>query len=186
MIKNFHVLYVGQIELDNIGLNGTPANDRRYSDQRLREAFNTAREVAQLMDELGFDVLWTAEHHFQREGYEVFPNLIQLGLWLATQTKRLKFGCAFNILPMWHPIRLAEDYAMADIVTDGRIIMGVGRGYHTREVETFGAPLLDAEKNRELFEEHSTAFDLLQRAGIPLQGQVLRVSATSRLSRLSP
>ena len=125
----------------------------RYSDQRLREAFNTAREVAQLMDELGFDVLWTAEHHFQREGYEVFPNLIQLGLWLATQTKRLKFGCAFNILPMWHPIRLAEDYAMADIVTDGRIIMGVGRGYHTREVETFGAPLLDAEKNRELFEE---------------------------------
>ena len=51
------------------------------------------------MDELGFDVLWTAEHHFQREGYEVFPNLIQLGLWLATQTKRLKFGCGFNVLP---------------------------------------------------------------------------------------
>ena len=54
---------------------------------------------------------------------------------------------------MWHPIRLAEDYAMADIVTDGRIMMGVGRGYHTREVESFGAPLLDAEKNRDLFEE---------------------------------
>src|SRR6267142_2259039 len=153
MIDKFHVLYVGQIELDNIGLNGTPANDRRYSDQRLREAFFTARDVAQTMDELGFDVLWTAEHHFQREGYEVFPNLIQLGLWLATQTKRLKFGCAFNVLPMWHPIRLAEDYAMADIVTDGRVIMGVGRGYHTREVETFGAPLIDAEKNRDLFEE---------------------------------
>src|ERR1700740_3024550 len=84
MIKKFHVLYVGQIELDNIGLNGTPADERRYSDDRLREAFNTARDVAQLMDELGFDVLWTAEHHFQREGYEVFPNLIQLGLWLRT------------------------------------------------------------------------------------------------------
>ena len=153
MIKKFHVLYVGQIELDNVGLAGTPANERRYSDERLREAFFTAREVAQLMDELGFDVLWTAEHHFQREGYEVFPNLIQLGLWLATQTKRLKFGCAFNVLPMWHPIRLAEDYAMADIVTDGRIVMGVGRGYHSREVETFGAPLLDAAKNREFFEE---------------------------------
>jgi alkanesulfonate monooxygenase SsuD/methylene tetrahydromethanopterin reductase-like flavin-dependent oxidoreductase (luciferase family) len=153
MIKKFRVLYVGQIELDNIGLTGTPANDRRYSDERLREAFFTCREVARTMDDLGFDVLWTAEHHFQREGYEVFPNLIQLGLWLATQTKRLKFGCAFNILPMWHPIRMAEDYAMADIVTDGRVIMGVGRGYHTREVESFGAPLLDAEKNRALFEE---------------------------------
>jgi len=153
MIRKFHVLYVGQIELDNVGLDGTPANDRLYSDERLREAFFTARDVAQLMDELGFDVLWTAEHHFQREGYEVFPNLIQLGLWLATQTKRLKFGCAFNVLPMWHPIRMAEDYAMADIVTDGRVVLGVGRGYHSREVESFGAPLLDADKNREFFEE---------------------------------
>ena len=153
MISKFHVLYVGQIELDNIGLSGTPANDRRYSDERLREVFATAKDVAQTMDELGFDVLWMAEHHFQREGYEVIPNLIQTGLWLATQTKRLKFGCGFNMLPMWHPIRLAEDYAMADIVTEGRVIMGVGRGYHTREVESFGAPLLDAEKNRALFEE---------------------------------
>jgi alkanesulfonate monooxygenase SsuD/methylene tetrahydromethanopterin reductase-like flavin-dependent oxidoreductase (luciferase family) len=153
MITKFHVLYVGQIQLDNIGRDGTPANDRRDNDEQLRQAFFTARDVARTMDEAGFDVLWTAEHHFQREGYEVFPNLIQLGLWLATQTKRLKFGCAFNILPMWHPIRLAEDYAMADIVTDGRIIMGVGRGYHTREVESFGAPLIDADKNRALFEE---------------------------------
>ena len=153
MINKFHVLYVGQIELDHVGINGTPANDRLYSDERLREAFFTARDIAQTMDELGFDVLWTAEHHFQREGYEVFPNLIQLGLWLATQTKRLKFGCGFNVLPMWHPIRLAEDYAMADIVTDGRVVMGVGRGYHTREVESFGAPMLDANANRDLFEE---------------------------------
>src|SRR3954451_20233168 len=153
MISKFHVLYVGQIELDNIGLRGTPANDRRYSDERLREVFATAKDVAQTMDDLGFDVLWMAEHHFQREGYEVIPNLIQTGLWLATQTRKLKFGCAFNVLPMWHPIRLAEDYAMADIVTDGRGIMGGGRGYHTREVETFGAPLLEAEATRAFSEE---------------------------------
>src|SRR6202049_5360188 len=121
MIKKFHVLYVGQIELDNIGLAGTPANDRRYASARLSEAFATARDVAQTMDELGFPALWTAEHHFQREGYECLPNLIQLGLWLATQTKRLKFGCAFNVLPMGHPIRMAGDYAMGDTVTDGRV-----------------------------------------------------------------
>src|SRR3984957_9788520 len=54
MIKKFHVLYVGQIELDNVGLNGTPANERRSSARRLAEAFFTARDVAQLMDELGF------------------------------------------------------------------------------------------------------------------------------------
>jgi len=54
---------------------------------------------------------------------------------------------------MWHPLRLAEDYATADILTGGRVTFGVGRGYHTREVETFGAPLLDQLANRELFEE---------------------------------
>ena len=123
MIKRFHVLYVGQIDLDNVGLGGTPANERRYPNERLGEVFFTTRHIAQVMDECGYHALWTAEHHFQREGYECLPNLIQLGLWLATQTKRLKFGCAFNVLPMWHPIRLAEDYAMADIVTDGRVIM---------------------------------------------------------------
>jgi alkanesulfonate monooxygenase SsuD/methylene tetrahydromethanopterin reductase-like flavin-dependent oxidoreductase (luciferase family) len=153
MIKRFHVLYVGQIDLDNVGLNGTPANDRRYSNDQLAQVFWSTRHMARVMDQLGYHALWTAEHHFQHEGYECLPNLIQLGLWLATQTERLKFGCGFNVLPMWHPLRLAEDYAMADIVTGGRIIMGVGRGYHTREMETLGAPLLDAEKNREVFEE---------------------------------
>jgi alkanesulfonate monooxygenase SsuD/methylene tetrahydromethanopterin reductase-like flavin-dependent oxidoreductase (luciferase family) len=153
MITKFSVLYVGQIELERIGRDGTPADERCYPNERLAEAFWTARDVARTMDDLGYHCLWTAEHHFQREGYEVFPNLVQLGLWLATQTKRLRFGCAFNVLPMWHPVRLAEDFAMADIVTGGRVIMGIGRGYHTREVESFGAPLLDQAANRELFEE---------------------------------
>src|SRR6266700_2382567 len=53
----------------------------------------------------------------------------------------------------YYAIWLAEDYATADILTGGRVIFGVGRGYHTREVETFGAPMLDPEANRELFEE---------------------------------
>ena len=153
MITKFSVLYVGQIELDTIGLAGTPADERRYSNEQLAQAFWTARDVARTMDDLGYYCLWTAEHHFQHEGYEVFPNLLMLSTWLATQTRQLKLGCAFNILPMWHPVRLAEDYAMADIVTGGRVVMGVGRGYHTREVESFGAPLLDAAANREMFEE---------------------------------
>ena len=54
---------------------------------------------------------------------------------------------------MWHPLRLAEDYAQADLMTKGRTIFGVGRGYHSREVETFGMPMLDQDANRELFEE---------------------------------
>jgi alkanesulfonate monooxygenase SsuD/methylene tetrahydromethanopterin reductase-like flavin-dependent oxidoreductase (luciferase family) len=161
MIHQFSVLYVGQIELDNIGKAGTPADARRYSNERLVEAYRTVVEVAQLMDELGYDTLWTAEHHFQREGYEVFPNLILLGTYLAAVTRRLKYGCAFNILPMWHPIRLAEDYAVADILTNGRVVMGIGRGYHSREVESFGAPVLDQPANQALFEEQ---FELMMKA----------------------
>jgi alkanesulfonate monooxygenase SsuD/methylene tetrahydromethanopterin reductase-like flavin-dependent oxidoreductase (luciferase family) len=76
-----------------------------------------------------------------------------MALHLTHVTKNLKIGCGFNIAPMWHPLRLAEDYAVVDILTNGRVTFGVGRGYHTREVETFGSPLLDQEANRELFEE---------------------------------
>lgn len=153
MIKHFSILYVGQIGLDHVGLDGTPADDRRYPNERLIECFAMAEDIAGLMDELGYYALWTAEHHFQHEGYECLPNLILLGTHLASRTRRLKFGCGFNIVPMWHPIRLAEDYAMADILTRGRIIFGVGRGYHSREVESFGAPMLDSDANMELFTE---------------------------------
>jgi alkanesulfonate monooxygenase SsuD/methylene tetrahydromethanopterin reductase-like flavin-dependent oxidoreductase (luciferase family) len=102
-----------------------------------------------------------AEHHFQREGYECIPNLLILSQWLCHYTQRIKFGCAFNILPMWHPLRLAEDFAMVDVLTGGRVIFGIGRGYHTREVETFGAPLLDPDANRKLFEEQ---FEIIMKA----------------------
>ena len=161
MIRKFSVLYVGQIELENVGRDGTPADQRRYPNERIVEAYRTAVDVSRAMDNLGYYCLWTAEHHFQREGYEVFPNLILLGTYLASVTRQLKLGCAFNILPMWHPIRLAEDYAVADILTNGRVLMGIGRGYHTREVESFGAPLLDAAANLELFEEQ---FELMVKA----------------------
>ena len=153
MIDKFSVLYVGNIDLDNVGSDGAPADQRRYPSERLAESLDIAGQAAELMDELGFYALWMAEHHFQHEGYECIPNIVLLGTHLASRTERLKFGCAFNIVPMWHPIRLAEDYAMADILTDGRIIFGVGRGYHSREVESLGAPVIDNDANRELFEE---------------------------------
>jgi alkanesulfonate monooxygenase SsuD/methylene tetrahydromethanopterin reductase-like flavin-dependent oxidoreductase (luciferase family) len=153
MIKHFSVLYVGHIELENVGNDGIPADARRYPNERVIEAFRMATDVAKVMDRYDFYALWMAEHHFQHEGYECIPNLILLGTYLATQTQHLKFGCAFNVVPMWHPIRLAEDFAMADILTGGRVIFGVGRGYHTREVETFGAPMLDNDANKAYFEE---------------------------------
>jgi alkanesulfonate monooxygenase SsuD/methylene tetrahydromethanopterin reductase-like flavin-dependent oxidoreductase (luciferase family) len=153
MITRFSTLYVGHIELEQCGLSGTPADSRRHPNQRLTEVFDTAVALARATDALGYETLWLAEHHFQHEGYECIPNIPMLAVDLAHRTERVKIGCAFNVVPTWHPLRLAEDYATADILTGGRVVFGVGRGYHSREVETFGNPMLDGEANRELFEE---------------------------------
>ena len=153
MIRRFSTLYVGHVDLEHCGLAGTPADPRRYGNERLTEAFDTAIALARVTDRLGYHTLWLAEHHFQHEGYECIPNIPLLAVDLAHRTERIKIGCAFNIVPTWHPLRLAEDYATADILTNGRVVFGVGRGYHSREVETFGNPMLDGEANRELFEE---------------------------------
>jgi alkanesulfonate monooxygenase SsuD/methylene tetrahydromethanopterin reductase-like flavin-dependent oxidoreductase (luciferase family) len=153
MITTFGSLFAGHVDLDHLGLDGTPVNARRLPDAQLAAVFDKAQAIAQLMDRTGYDTFWLAEHHFQREGYECIPNILMLAVHLAHLTEHLRFGCGFNITPMWHPLRLAEDFATADWLTAGRVIFGVGRGYHTREVETFGAPMLDADANRELFEE---------------------------------
>ena len=153
MITKFGSLFAGHVDLDNEGLDGTPVNDRWLSDERLASVFPKSEAIAKLMDRTGYDTFWLAEHHFQREGYECIPNILMLALHLCHITRNIKIGCGFNIAPMWHPIRVAEDYATVDRLTGGRVIFGVGRGYHSREVESFGAPILDQDANRELFEE---------------------------------
>ena len=153
MITKFGSLYAGHVDMDDVGYAGTPVNDRSFSDEILASVFPKSEAIVQLMDRLGYHSFWTAEHHFQTEGYECIPNNLLLFVHLAHLTKNIKLGCGFNIAPMWHPLRLAEDYATADILSQGRIIFGLGRGYHTREVETLGGPLIDQPANRELFEE---------------------------------
>jgi len=155
LITRFGSLYAGHVDLDDVGFDATPVNDRWFSNETLASVFAKAEAIVVKMDELGYDTFWAAEHHFQREGYECLPNLLLLYVHLAHLTKNLKFGCGFNVNPMWHPLRLAEDYATADILTGGRVIFGVGRGYHSREVDTFGVPSTDTdnEANREIFEE---------------------------------
>ena len=153
MITKIGSLFAGNVDLDDIGLAGTPANDRWLPDDQLASVFEKCEAICEVMDRRGYSTFWAAEHHFQREGYECIPNLLMLFVHLAHLTKQLNFGCGFNINPMWHPLRLAEDYATADILTNGRIKFGVGRGYHSREVETFGNPIIDQDANRELFEE---------------------------------
>src|ERR1700761_9396457 len=153
MITKFDSLFAGHVDIEDIGYGGIPINDRLYDNAHLSTALSKAEHIAQKMDGLGYSTFWMAEHHFQREGTECIPNVLLMALHLTHVTRNIAIGCGFNVTPMWHPLRLAEDYAMADILSNGRVIFGVARGYHTREVETFGAPLIDQEANRELFEE---------------------------------
>ena len=153
MITKFATVYAGHVDLPDMGQDATPANERRFSNEQLVGVFEKTDAIAKCMDDAGYYAIWLAEHHFQHEGYECIPNIMMVAVHLAHLTTRLRIGCGFNITPMWHPLRLAEDFATADILTRGRVVFGVGRGYHSREVETFGSPMLDAEANRELFEE---------------------------------
>lgn len=118
-----------------------------------------------LAERLGFDYFFMTEHHFQPEGAEFSPNPLLTETAIAAQTKRIRLGQAANILTWWHPIRLAEQAAMLDVISGGRLEFGIGRGYQPRENETFGKPygatIQDQERNRVYYEE---AYDIIIKA----------------------
>ena len=119
------------------------------------EMLDNLRQQTVLAEELGFEVMWLGEHHFGPYGIGDLPNPILLGADLAARTSRIRIGQMANIAPWWHPIRLAEDLAILDNMTEGRIEVGFGRGIWPYEGPQFHAnadPRKDAE-NRELFRE---------------------------------
>ena len=119
------------------------------------EMLDNLRQQTVLAEELGFEVMWLGEHHFSPYGIGDLPNPILLGADLAARTSRIRIGQMANIAPWWHPIRLAEDLAILDNMTEGRIEVGFGRGIWPYEGPQFHAnadPRKDAE-NRELFRE---------------------------------
>jgi len=79
-LRGFSASYAGHIVDDRLGFQGIPANDRWYPNDKLAEAFEWAVDFAQLLDTLGYDEFWMAEHHFQPEGYECIPNLLMLNV----------------------------------------------------------------------------------------------------------
>ena len=96
------------------------------SDQRV--VVNQVRQGV-LADQLGFNYFFMTEHHFQPEGAELSPSPILTKTAIAARTKRIRLGQLANILSWWHPIRLAEQAAMLDVISGGRLEFGVGRGY---------------------------------------------------------
>ena len=113
------------------------------------------RQQTVLAEELGFEAIWLGEHHFTPFGVGDLPNPILLGADLAARTSRIRIGQMANIATWWHPIRLAEDLAILDNMSGGRLEVGFGRGIGPYEGPQFhpnADPRKDAE-NRELFQE---------------------------------
>jgi alkanesulfonate monooxygenase SsuD/methylene tetrahydromethanopterin reductase-like flavin-dependent oxidoreductase (luciferase family) len=108
-------------------------------------------------DELGFDIAWLAELHFYRP-FSILSSPLILATALAQRTRRIRLGTAVALLPLQHPLRVAEDAATVDILSQGRLELGVGRGAIAIHFQGFNVPY---EESRERFEE---ALTLLKQA----------------------
>lgn len=102
-----------------------------------REVFRREVALADMAEPMGLDSIWTVEHHFT--DYTMSPNPIQFLSYMAGRTKRVKLGTMVVVLP-WHhaPMRVAEEVALIDHLSDGRFIFGIGRGLGRIEFEGFG------------------------------------------------
>src|SRR3954468_2214686 len=121
-----------------------------------QEVYARAIEQAQTAEELGFRNVWLAEHHFSTYGYLSRP--VQLATFIAARTRRLRVGTAVIVVPLHHPLVIAEEIAMLDLLSGGRCDIGLGRGYQRYEFERFG---LELSTSRDRWEE---AVDVLMLA----------------------
>jgi luciferase family oxidoreductase group 1 len=113
-----------------------------------QEIYTRAVDVAQAAETLGFHNVWLAEHHFSTYGYLSRPA--QLATFLAARTSRIRVGTAVIVVPLHHPLVVAEEIATLETLAPGRIDIGLGRGYQHYEFERFG---LELESGRARWEE---------------------------------
>jgi alkanesulfonate monooxygenase SsuD/methylene tetrahydromethanopterin reductase-like flavin-dependent oxidoreductase (luciferase family) len=104
----------------------------------LETVYARALERIAIMDEGGYDAVWLAEHHFNT--YSVCPSVTLMGTHVAARTQRLRIGMAVTLAAFYHPLRLAEELALLDVLSGGRVNWGAGRGFDATEFRAFGVP----------------------------------------------
>src|SRR5437870_13556533 len=114
-------------------------------------------------EELGMHSAWIGEHHFNSLGVLSCPDLVLA--YIASQTRRIRLAPAVTVLPLHHPIRVAEQWATLDLLSDGRVDFAVGRGYDRREYLPFKVSF---EDNQDIFEEGMEVVRLLWSSDRPI------------------
>ncbi len=120
------------------------------------DVYRYTMDQIRLADAAGFETSWFAEHHFSN--YGLCPNPFLPIVKAAALTERIRFGQAITVLPIWHPVRLVEDINVTDVLCDGRLDVGIGRGYQPAEFEALGATM---DESQSRFDE---AVDLMTTA----------------------
>ncbi len=100
--------------------------------------YERAMQRIAIMDQTGYDAVWLAEHHFTT--YSVCPSVHMMGLHVASRTQHLRTGTGISLAAFYHPLRLAEEVALLDVLSGGRVNWGAGRGFDPTEFKTFGVP----------------------------------------------
>ena len=109
------------------------------------EMYARAIEIALAAEALGYRNIWLAEHHFSTYGYLSRPA--QVATYIAAKTTRLRVGTAVIVVPLHHPLVIAEEIATLDLLAGGRVDIGLGRGYQYYEFERLGLEL-DSARGR--------------------------------------
>lgn len=112
---------------------------RRTDAQRsFVDVYRDELELIREAEDLGFDTVWLTEHHFAQDGYS--PSIVPIAAAIAATTERIRIGFNLLLLPLHHPVELAEALATVDVISNGRLDVGLGQGYAVHEFAGYGIP----------------------------------------------
>ena len=152
---------------------------QRDADTQPKSVYADMVEHTQLAEQAGFDTAWFAEHHFSN--YSLCPSPLMAVSYMAPQTEKIRLGTATVVLPLYEPMRLVQEIGMADVLCDGRLVLGIGSGYQGYEFERFRVGLHESvQRTMEMLDLFEVA---LQEPSFSFDGEFYQIPKTQLAAR---